>query len=141
MLVCTSRAASIYATVFVLLLAGSLRRRLILFETRSNLSNPSGLSCCRSRYGDHIKGGSIHDARPKSKTYNRRDSQMVTHSSTSRPVQCLCMAEQTGCPVLTDLWSHVLTKLYPILIIIIVRATSVPCSLDLLGMLQGKVVA
>jgi hypothetical protein len=44
----------------------------------------------------------------KSKTYNRRDSQMVTHSSTSRPVQCLCMAERTGCPVLTDLWSYVL---------------------------------
>jgi hypothetical protein len=43
----------------------------------------------------------------KTKTYNRRDSQMVTHSSTSRPVQCLCMAEQTGCPVLTDLWSYV----------------------------------
>jgi hypothetical protein len=33
---------------------------------------------------------------------------MVTHSSTSRPVQCLCMAERTGCPVLTDLWSYVL---------------------------------
>jgi hypothetical protein len=44
----------------------------------------------------------------KTKTYNRRDSQMVTHSSTSRPVQCLCMAERTGCPVLTDLWSYVL---------------------------------
>ena len=40
------------------------------------------------------------------KTYNRRDSQMVTHSSTSRPVQCLCMAERTGCPVFTDLWSY-----------------------------------
>jgi hypothetical protein len=34
---------------------------------------------------------------------------MVTHSSTSRPVQCLCMAERTGCPVLTDLWSYVKT--------------------------------
>jgi hypothetical protein len=34
---------------------------------------------------------------------------MVTHSSTSRPVQCLCMAERTGCPVLTDLWSYVLS--------------------------------
>jgi hypothetical protein len=44
----------------------------------------------------------------KIKTYNRRDSQMVTHSSTSRPVQCLCMAERTGCPVFTDLWSYVL---------------------------------
>jgi hypothetical protein len=35
---------------------------------------------------------------------------MVTHSSTSRPVQCLCMAERTGCPVLTDLWSYVLGR-------------------------------
>jgi hypothetical protein len=43
----------------------------------------------------------------KTNTYNRRDSQMVTHSSTSRPVQCLCMAERTGCPVFTDLWSYV----------------------------------
>ena len=43
----------------------------------------------------------------KAKTYNRRDSQMVTHSSTSHPVQCLCMAERTGCPVFTDLWSYV----------------------------------
>ena len=34
---------------------------------------------------------------------------MVTHSSTNRPVQCLCMAERTGCPVLTDLWSYVLS--------------------------------
>jgi hypothetical protein len=36
---------------------------------------------------------------------------MVTHSSTSRPVQCLCMAERTGCPVFTDLWSYVLVDL------------------------------
>jgi hypothetical protein len=35
---------------------------------------------------------------------------MVTHSSTSHPVQCLCMAERTGCPVLTDLWSYVLSS-------------------------------
>jgi hypothetical protein len=37
----------------------------------------------------------------KSKTYSRRDSQMVTHSSTSRPVQCLCMAERTKYDLLT----------------------------------------
>jgi predicted metal-binding protein len=47
----------------------------------------------------------------KAKTYNTRDSQMVTHSSTSRSVQCLCMAERTGCPVFTDLWSYVLPKI------------------------------
>jgi hypothetical protein len=56
--------------------------------------------------------GDFQVLRPKDnargKTYNRRDSQMVTHSSTSRPVQCLCMAERTGCPVFTDLWSYVL---------------------------------
>ena len=51
-----------------------------------------------------------NSSRKKTKTYNRRDSQMVTHSSTSRPVQCLCMAERTGCPVLTDLWSYVLNS-------------------------------
>ena len=45
---------------------------------------------------------------PKGKTYSRRDSQMVTHSNTSRPIQCLCMAERTGCPVFTDLWPYVL---------------------------------
>jgi hypothetical protein len=37
---------------------------------------------------------------------------MVTHSSTSRPVQCLCMAERTGCPVFTDLWSYVVVVHY-----------------------------
>jgi hypothetical protein len=51
----------------------------------------------------------LESKKKKTTTYNRRDSQMVTHSSTSRPVQCLCMAERTGCPVLTDLWSYVLT--------------------------------
>jgi hypothetical protein len=53
----------------------------------------------------------------KTKTYNRRDSQMVTHSSTSRPVQCLCMAERTGCPVFTDLWSYVLKELILVIIL------------------------
>jgi hypothetical protein len=45
---------------------------------------------------------------------------MVTHSSTSRPVQCLCMAERTGCPVLTDLWSYVLEVLvWPYIIVVL----------------------
>ena len=55
----------------------------------------------------------------KAKTYNRRDSQMVTHSSTSRPVQCLCMAERTGCPVFTDLWSYVLAILCMVIMLIL----------------------
>jgi hypothetical protein len=59
-----------------------------------------------SRIRDDL--GPISMEGKNAKTYNRRDSQMVTHSSTSRPVQCLCMAERTGCPVFTDLWSYVL---------------------------------
>ena len=46
---------------------------------------------------------------------------MVTHSSTSRPVQCLCMAERTGCPVFTDLWSYVLLKRLLLYIILTVE--------------------
>jgi hypothetical protein len=34
---------------------------------------------------------------------------MVTHSSTSRPVQCLCMAERTEC---LDLTPHQLRRWY-----------------------------
>jgi hypothetical protein len=60
-------------------------------------------SLMKSRIGERDEG-----EQKDKKTYNRRDSQMVTHSSTSRPVQCLCMAERTGCPVLTDLWSYVM---------------------------------
>jgi hypothetical protein len=57
---------------------------------------------------DDDAGRRKQNKKDSKKTYNRRDSQMVTHSSTSRPVQCLCMAERTGCPVFTDLWSYVL---------------------------------
>lgn len=49
---------------------------------------------------------------------------MVTHSSTSRPVQCLCMAERTGCPVFTDLWSYV--SVSPIDCIISLSKQSLP---------------
>jgi hypothetical protein len=61
----------------------------------------------RNRTSRYHKGVVHETPKSKTKTYNRRDSQMVTHSSTSRPVQCLCMAERTGCPVFTDLWSYV----------------------------------
>ena len=37
---------------------------------------------------------------------------MVTHSTTNLPIWCLSMAERTGCPVLTSLWSYVLVQLY-----------------------------
>jgi hypothetical protein len=68
----------------------------------------TGLGALKLRKGATAKKPTCMDPEQKIKTYNRRDSQMVTHSSTSRPVQCLCMAERTGCPVLTDLWSYVL---------------------------------
>ena len=32
---------------------------------------------------------------------------MVTHPTTDLPIWCSCMAERTGCPVLTSLWSYV----------------------------------
>ncbi|KAF2797394.1 hypothetical protein K505DRAFT_235632, partial [Melanomma pulvis-pyrius CBS 109.77] len=43
----------------------------------------------------------------KSKTYNSRDSPMVTHLTTSPPVSCLCKAERTGSPIFMILWSYV----------------------------------
>jgi hypothetical protein len=46
-------------------------------------------------------------AKRMSKTYNSRDSPMVTHLTTNPPVSCLNIAEQTGCVVLKILWSYV----------------------------------
>ena len=43
-----------------------------------------------------------------SKTYSRRDSHVVTHRSTNRPVRCLSSGERTGSSVFTDLWPYVL---------------------------------
>ncbi|KAF2714664.1 hypothetical protein K504DRAFT_367030, partial [Pleomassaria siparia CBS 279.74] len=43
----------------------------------------------------------------KAKTYNSRDSPMVTHLTTSPPVRCLNIAEQTGCVRFIVLWSYV----------------------------------
>ncbi|KAF2786098.1 hypothetical protein K505DRAFT_400089 [Melanomma pulvis-pyrius CBS 109.77] len=47
-------------------------------------------------------------AKRKSKTYNSRDSPMVTHLTTSPPVLCLNRAERTGSLVFKVLWSYVL---------------------------------
>lgn len=47
--------------------------------------------------------------REKSKfIYNRRDSLMVTHSTTNRPACGLSTAERTGSPVFHTLWSYML---------------------------------
>jgi hypothetical protein len=57
---------------------------------------------------------------------------MVTHSSTNRPAQCLCVAERTGCPVFTNLWSYVFTSIFQyILYIKILLATIVLKSLPI----------
>ena len=46
-------------------------------------------------------------ARKKTKTYNSRDSLVVTHPTTNRPACGLSMAERTGSPVFHTLWSYV----------------------------------
>ncbi|KAF1345885.1 hypothetical protein BDV97DRAFT_30558 [Delphinella strobiligena] len=43
----------------------------------------------------------------KRKTYSSWYSHVVTHRSTDQPVNCLCLAERTGCPVLSCLWPSV----------------------------------
>ena len=42
------------------------------------------------------------------KTYNSRDSLVVTHPTTNRPACGLSTAERTGSPVFHTLWSYVL---------------------------------
>ena len=42
------------------------------------------------------------------KTYNSRDSHVVTHHTTNLPACGLSTAERTGSPVLHTLWSYVL---------------------------------
>ncbi|EME43667.1 hypothetical protein DOTSEDRAFT_131529, partial [Dothistroma septosporum NZE10] len=41
------------------------------------------------------------------KTYNTRDSHVVTHRSTSLAVDCLYMGERTGSLIFSHLWSYV----------------------------------
>ncbi|KAJ5585773.1 hypothetical protein N7450_005560, partial [Penicillium hetheringtonii] len=46
----------------------------------------------------------------KTKTYNSRDSHVVTHHTTNLPACGLSTAERTGSPVLHTLWSYVLAR-------------------------------
>ena len=46
----------------------------------------------------------------KRKTYNSRDSLVVTHPTTNQPACGLSTAERTGSPVFHTLWSYVLGK-------------------------------
>ena len=46
----------------------------------------------------------------KAKTYNSRDSLVVTHPTTNLPACGLSTAERTGSPVLHTLWSYVLSS-------------------------------
>ena len=88
--------------------ARGLATESVLFVRSLNLDRETAEEGSDRNMGFSDKTMRDRDPQKDSKTYNRRDSQMVTHSSTSRPVQCLCMAERTGCPVFTDLWSYVL---------------------------------
>ena len=47
------------------------------------------------------------------KTYNSRDSLVVTHLTTNLPACGLSTAERTGSPVLHTLWSYVLHSSFP----------------------------
>ncbi|KAJ6042422.1 hypothetical protein N7446_013488 [Penicillium canescens] len=46
------------------------------------------------------------------KTYNSKDSLVVTHLTTNLPACGLSTAERTGSPVLHTLWSYVLSPAY-----------------------------
>jgi hypothetical protein len=48
----------------------------------------SASSDCASQMSDDF-----HEHGVKPNPHNRRHSQMITHSSTSRPMQCICTAE------------------------------------------------
>jgi hypothetical protein len=61
-------------------------------ESGAGISSSSRDSICRNK---NLSSGT-EIAKENAKTYNRRDSQMVTHSSTSRPVQCLCYGRADG---------------------------------------------
>jgi hypothetical protein len=53
--------------------------------------------------------GSLDDKNAgEQKTYNSRDSLVVTHPTTNRPACGLSTAERTGSPVFHTLWSYVL---------------------------------
>jgi hypothetical protein len=50
----------------------------------------------------------IKEYRKKKKTYNTRDSPVVTHLTTSPALTCLTMGERTGSRAFRWLWSYVL---------------------------------
>ena len=67
---------------------------------------------------DHLYTLSFTYARfasKKTKTYNSRDSLVVTHPTTNRPACGLSTAERTGSPVFHTLWSYVLISVMKLL--------------------------
>jgi hypothetical protein len=57
------------------------------------------------------------------KTYNSRDSLVVTHPTTNLPACGLSTAERTGSPVLHTLWSYVQNTMYIEIIILLYTGT------------------
>src|SRR5947207_12281727 len=61
---------------------------------------------------EHFKVGRLSGKprdrhKQRAKTYNSRDSLVVTHPTTNRPSCGLSTAERTGSPVFHTLWSYV----------------------------------
>ncbi|KAF1831481.1 hypothetical protein BDW02DRAFT_606224 [Decorospora gaudefroyi] len=55
----------------------------------------------------HTHTHTIQWCKKMAKTYNSGDSLVVTHLTTSPPVHCLYIAEQTGSIIFSVLWSYV----------------------------------
>jgi hypothetical protein len=61
-----------------------------------------------NRFTFHLARKIILANQKSTKTYNSRDSLVVTHPTTNLPACGLSTAERTGSPVLHTLWSYVL---------------------------------
>ena len=82
-----------------------LRREVHAFSHRSSQS-ASGSASLRER------DSFVAPGRQKSKTYSSGYSHVVTHRSTSPPVDSLSTGERTGSSVLYRLWPYVLEAWY-----------------------------
>ena len=77
-------------------------------STGNQISKP--LACMRKKQTpQHMAAEKAKlSKKDKRKTYNSRDSHVVTHHTTNLPACGLSTAERTGSPVLHTLWSYVL---------------------------------
>ncbi|KAJ5242243.1 uncharacterized protein N7469_000570 [Penicillium citrinum] len=71
---------------------------------RSSVHGLQGVQSKAARTRDTMN---MTNNKQKQKTYNSRDSHVVTHHTTNLPACGLSTAERTGSPVLHTLWSYV----------------------------------